>query len=579
MATQPVKWFSNGRGMNILPAFYDKLPGRSKFSANDPIVYPGTNSPVGFWRYYDPDAIDVQIKTLREAGVNNIRVWTNFYVYNRYANLPEERNPFYTNLKHLVKTLEKYRMYCLWVFFDGLFLFPGPTEGLEFDDVDNWYYSPTSALMLDPLFIQNSGSPYISSVCKFVSGSQATMAYEIINETAYTGMASANWINSVSSIKMFDKTPNRRIGLGFPLQLPFYNVTGVQANSLAEISNNQLQVHIDSSANLVTIHPYASLDLVRSFYVETALSAAHFLSTYVTGMGIFFSEGAFDNAANSYRDFFDWCETSGLGFSVFQGFSGKEGDVVYPGIGLFHSDGDIRLSSTVNFLTGMAIRAGYSTDRIRLPNYKNDYVDNNGDLKSDFYFAPPNHPLSHSLSVFAKSNPRYVLGGLDKDIDQEIPIDILRNWSTCTIDLSAVRNLYASENDAFTHLLQEQSFQYGAISLLTELKVLTSHHWGLSASPASSYFDRYNLTSIVDYSSINVCSVSADALRVVKCAEEFSGGFFIPGGCLWGPGCPNGEFGGGVGDCWDWTAYTAVYKQLRDFTCQKMAQVGIFTCL
>ena len=78
---KPVKWFSNGRGFNFLPDFMERIPGGSRPLTKDPIPYSSTNNTVVFWRYYDPISIEQQINSLRNMGINNLRIWFNYYAW------------------------------------------------------------------------------------------------------------------------------------------------------------------------------------------------------------------------------------------------------------------------------------------------------------------------------------------------------------------------------------------------------------------------------------------------------------------------------------------------------------------
>lgn len=573
--TKPVKWFTNGRGLNFVPDFWEKLPGGDRVSPSENLTYSSTNSTVAFWRFYDPVEIEKQIRTIRKLGVNNLRIWLNYYVYENFKTYPESSNPFYENLRHLVATLEENCMYCIWVMFDALLTFRAPTLGAEYDDIDYWHYYPASSLGMNDSFISTSGMPYLSAMCKIVSGSQATIGYELMNETASQGFfTSGNSVAGITYLKQFDPTPNRKFSIGWALQPPWHDVTGMIG--YGQTGKEQFEIMREAGTNLITIHPYTNLNRTRSQFVDWALSAAYDLQ----GHSIYFTEGAYDNGSNSFRDFFSWCESSGLGFSVYQAMASNTSGQTYPGVGLLHSDSEMRLSSTCHYLTGMAVRAGYDLRRLQLPTYKTNYSDSTGDGRDDFYYPPPNHPLSQTLGVYAKANPTlYTLGGLDKDIDQSVPISILTNWSTCAVPLSAIRALHVTgsggEAAALPHLLAEHAKQFGAFSLVAELAQFTAKYWGVSSSPVSSYFNQFNMTRS-DVDTLNIF-INDLVKYIPTCAGSYAG-IFLPGGCIWGPGCPLGVSIPALGDCWDWTLYTAWSDAMRTYTCAVAAQMGIFSC-
>jgi len=571
MATKPVKFFTNSRGFNFFPDFPERLPGGSRVLVNDPIQYKGMDGTIAFWRYFDPISVDEQLRILRQSGVNNVRIFIDFYVWNHFKNDPPETNYFITTLRQLVRALENNTMYCVWVLYDGLSLLGIPTIGDEYNDVLHWHYYPDSSLGLNNAFGDTSGRNYISSVCRYVSGSQATIAYEVGNEMKFDLFSSANFVKSVSALSAFDRTPNRRIAIGMTQYLPWHNVVG--AEGLTAEFSKLTDVYIESGANLITTHPYTDFDKARSLLVDLSLSGA-----YDINVPIFFTEGAKAIGSNSHADWYRWNLASGLGWNIFQAFAPNTDATVYVGgtVGIFHSDGTIRMEEAYHSLTSLAINYGYKPSWLKVLKIKTNFIDSDGDGEAEGYDPPTNHPLT----ITPKYSPRYQLGNFAGEIDEDVVSGFVVNYATCAIPLSAIRNNYASEfvvTGSFTiqpELLAEQDLQVGLLNPLGEVSYFTARFWGLSSTAVSAYFNQWGFTHVQALD----LTVSTTRLLLGTFPSCFTPA--LSSYCWFGPRCSTGVvLPPGTGDCFDYSGYTTFYKAIRDKFCTYANQVGFFPCV
>lgn len=564
-----LKFFTNGRGWNYLPDFPSRMPGGDKV-LQDERQYTATNSVVGFWRYYDEEVIEDTIQKLRRSGVNNIRVWFHYYLWEHYKNLDDEVNPYVQRIKHLVRTLEDNYMYCCWVYFDSLVgIGFQPTVGEEHLDNATWQYFPFSGLGRQSNFMDNSGIPYIEKMSSLVSASQASFLYEFANELKISQFTSSNVLKGVSAIyRCTSGNPNSKRAVGIVLQSPFRDIPGI--SGVGVDLQEQFKIHEQATGiDILTVHPYANFDSARSIQVDFALSAGYDLN-----LPIFFTEGAYALAFNSFKDWMRWCAASSLGWSIYQGMTpGVSGTVYRDQVGLMHSDGSIRLPTVYNYLTGLAISAGYDPEWIQQLRTKTDYSPL-GTTNQSLYWSPPKgHPNSPlNSSWLPSSSPyyeRYRLGGEEQELDEDIPIGFVEDWLTSAIDLSAVRNTYLTEAGSLLHIGEEYRVQTGVINgFLLDVIYYCASGWGVPTAPVSSYFSRWGLTN-QDYANV-IASSTEQALRAYPgCLVNGPslGAAICDGTCFYGPNCVGGVFQNNGQNIFDFTAYTRWHNRLRNYIC------------
>lgn len=573
-----LKYFTNSRGWNYFPDYPERFPGGSRVLSGER-PYTSTNNAVAFWRYYDEQTIEETIQKMRQVGVNNIRVWFHYYTYEFYKNLDDDENPYVQRIKHLVRTLEDNCMYCCWVFFDGLIGTQfQPTPGEEHLQIDVWQYFPATTLATNSNFMENSGIPYIEKMCSLTSGSQASLIYEFGNELKIQQFTSANIVKGLSAICKFTSgNPNIKRALGVVLQSPWHDIPGISGVGI-DLAEQYLVYQQATGLNLLTVHPYTNFDSARSIQVDLALSAGYDLN-----MPIFFTEGAYALAFNSFSDWMRWCAASSLGWSLFQGMTPGVSGVTYRDqVGVWHSDMEVRIPTVHNYLTALAVSSGYDPEWIRTLRTKTDYgpLDANG---NSTYWSPlkgsPKSPLS--LYWLPSSSPyysRYRIGGDEQELDENIPIGIINNWSASTMDLSAVRNLYLSEAGADIHLLEERRLQLGALNVMLDFVYYSASGWGVPTASVSSYFNQWNLTNS-DISRIILSSTELTNRTYPGCLLTGDPLNFCDGSCFYGPNCAGGVFQNNGLDIIDHSAYTSFHKTLRNFVCELGEKVGIMSCI
>lgn len=581
-----LKFFTNGRGWNYVPDYPSRFPGGNKVLPGER-QYKATNSIVGFWRYYDEDVIEDTIQKLRRSGVNNIRVWFSYYLWEHYKNVPDESNPYVQRIKHFVRTLEDNCMYCCWVYFDSL-ITPSftPTVGSEHLDNDNWQYFPVSSLGRQSNFMENSGIPYIEKMSSLVSGSQASLIYEFSNELKVSHFTSANVLKGVSAMyRCTSGNPISRRAIGVVLQSPFRGIPGISAVGLD--LEEQYRIHEQAlGLNLLTVHPYSNFDLGRGIQTDLALSAGYDLD-----MPIYFTEGAYALAFNSFKDWMRWCAASSLGWSIYQAMTPGVSGVVYRDqVGIMHSDGTIRLPSVYNYLTGLAISAGYEQEWIQQLRTKTDYSPFNAQGISQ-YWSPPKgsirSPVRTQINWLPSSSPyyeRYRFGGDEQELDEDLPINFLENWATSAIDLSAVRNIYLTEAGSLTHMGEEYRTQIGVLfGFLGDMIYYCASGWGVPTASVSAYFNTWGLTN-QDYANV-LASATEQALRAYPgCLNNGTPDapyFLCDSTCFHGPNCVGGIYQNNGQDFFDFSAYTRWHNRLRNFICDLAgpSNLGLVNCV
>ncbi len=571
---KPVKWFSNGRGFNFIPDFMERLPGGKRPITSDPISYSATNNTVVFWRYYDPISIEEQVAALRNMGVNNLRIWFNYYAWKYHDDIGSTY--FLDSLRHLTTTLDKYGMYCIWVFFDGLaaddkFI---PTPGAEYDDRANWKHFPAATLGTNASFYANSALPYISSLITEVSGHQSTMGYEVMNEAHFGNITSGTMISCLSAIRTLDSTPSslRRVSPGYALMVPWHD-TGSGGQALLA---TQQWAAASAYSNLISVHPYAPYSVVRSLMVDLALSAAYDLDA-----SVYITEGAQSLGFNPFVEFFEWCQASGLGWNVFQAMSPNASGTTYAGyVGIMHPDTEIRMSATYNYIKDNVISSlGYKSSWLDNQRVKS-YVDLNGDNKADTFVAPRDHPLYKYNDHFSD---RYNLSAYtiyDGEFDSSFIDLLLSNWETSTISLTGIRASYPQEAGALPNLGAEYSFQTNVLGQLNNFVALSPGFWGVSGTSTSARFDQYGFLTVSQQERIAASSAEIILRQYPGCYQVLRVPPYVTGTCYWGPGFSLGACIGvtGVGDCFDWGAYENFHNNLRDYYCELKTQLGLGSC-
>jgi len=574
-----VKWFSNGRGFNFLPDFMERLPTGSRPLTNDPIDYNSTNNSVVFWRYYDPISIENQIKSLHNIGINNLRVWVNYYAWKYSADLGSSF--FLDNLRHLNQTLDDHGMYCIWIMFDSLLLNSNPladgnapTEGAEYDDRGGWKYYPRRNLASSVTFFETSGRPYLSSVISVLSGYQNNVGYELSNELSFNHLPSSNVIKGLSSIREFDTRigNGRHLSPGFVAYFPWHDVGNT---SQTEIATQQWHCTTGYST-FITPHPYMPFPAIRRVFVDLYLSAG-----YDMNMPIYFTEGAFVTNHDTHIDFVNWCNTSGLGWNLYQGFSPNISGILYVGdVGLMHPDGEIRLENFYNTIKTQATGAGYKESWLSNLRVKS-YYDNDGDNKSDVFIPPRGHPLFNFRVFDTQYSATQDYDRHFPNTDGEIPIsfvlDYVVNYTTSATDLSAIRAEFPTENGASPKLLGEYYNQAHSLQEFQWLGPATPYAFGISALSFSSFIEDmygYSMTyqEALDF---GASATEWNSVALPRCVNTQN----LPAStCLFGPGWTGAGCNSSLGDCFDWDAYTQWHKDIRNYFCGLFDNFELGSC-
>lgn len=453
-------YFMNCRGVNFVPTYVDKFTELG-------MDFSGVNCPFTMWYHYSPSAIDSDLRILKGIGINQLRVWCNFWYYKHY------KNDFLSRLRDFAYKADKHRLYVMWVFFDSI----GNdfTSGTKEQDTRThlasnfWVKNPGNAYDTSSWFLTNNqGEDYVSSIISVVSGHTCTHAYEAMNEPADI-TDSAGFIEyTLSAIKKYDQSTGlrRQTSVGAGVTVPWPDLP-----ALVDVHN---KFKSDPNCDYLTTHLYTPMSGVWEDFVALTASAG-----VDNNKKIFFSEAGHPGQTQHYHEVLGYLSSIGAGFSIFQAFAGTPlaRDMhplkVYQGI--MYEDGKTRDVSAVNFIRNLAIQHGVSVEP--MPEEPDTYdVDNDGITSTLVDYLPySGHPLLSATS------PILQYGDRTYDLDyggSGIRQDVLTYHATFVSSLSAINSVFGPTSAIQNGLLRTRILEDVAASIL----LLIDGRYGVSGT-------------------------------------------------------------------------------------------------
>ena len=130
---------------------------------------------IGFWRDYDPTVIEREIGYAGKLGLNCLRVFLSYTVFER------EPGPFLDRVNHLVRTAERNGIGIMLALFDGCF----STERPRYDwDKNEWIPSP-GCMNLGEEF-RPKGDAYCLALTERFGSDRNVLFWDVMNEPECT---------------------------------------------------------------------------------------------------------------------------------------------------------------------------------------------------------------------------------------------------------------------------------------------------------------------------------------------------------------------------------------------------------
>ncbi|MBN2491141.1 MAG: hypothetical protein JXQ29_09850 [Planctomycetes bacterium] len=128
-------------------------------------------NPIGMWRFYDDEQYDRELADLKDLGLNSLRVWLAWPVYD------VEGTGFIAKFTRFLTLCEKHGLRVMPVLWDGF----GSEPSRGYDDLTEWVMSPGFALATAPSFKARARA-YTTAVVEAGMKSPALLMWDIMNE-------------------------------------------------------------------------------------------------------------------------------------------------------------------------------------------------------------------------------------------------------------------------------------------------------------------------------------------------------------------------------------------------------------
>ena len=373
-----VRYFTNARGVNYLPPLRSeweksghlpRLPlnafagvfGATSYDASS--YFGGTNKTSQWW-YYNSEDNDYYLGLLRSVGMNCIRVFLDYYVW--------EADPetHLANIDDFLSLCDKHKIRCQFVPWDGIHLGTHPSESGFFDIIGTQVREPSSINHPDSVphglvtswhrvphafeyssipqaqdFFTNRATPYLDALFTTVSSHQSMWSFDVQNEfddeTAWVfTSATAEYITQqLSSVGITTTVGN---GAGYdPGLADLYNDTSGASGSLS-----LFYTEFSSVLDFASLHSYANTRFSLVKYVKEGIQGAA-----DTGMPSMYNESTnySQNAIPSAE--LDYLYSSmDFGGMMFDGFieNSLSREPFLDSQGLFFADGTVKRTRDVS---------------------------------------------------------------------------------------------------------------------------------------------------------------------------------------------------------------------------------------
>jgi hypothetical protein len=318
----------------------------------------------GEWEYYESKDVDDQLGYLRGVGINCVRVFLDVYAYQ------DDPDVFLWKIKDYAKLCEKHKIRIMWVLFDDITT-PGADDagaGTEYvEGFSKWFRGPTSEDQ-HVGWQTDEGDAYLSAVVGAVSGSQATLLWDMFNEPSFSSTDPSSvdklWIVSAhGTIVNLDPQLGGKhhitqgwAAIGdYDMKVP----SGTGMDGRPNIYNDVASA-LSGMTDVWGYHPYTNSFQHRYKAVRETSSMAS-----ATGIPILMSEAVAPAAFSQWADNVSGFEELNVGWLMFQGIIGRVlGAQPFNSTqGLFHPDGQVRRLSEAEAVRDAAERAAHMKRR------------------------------------------------------------------------------------------------------------------------------------------------------------------------------------------------------------------------
>jgi hypothetical protein len=319
--------YTNIRGFNYIPAF-------PTLDANPPdlppgLTYTGVTSPVCIWRFWVGKDVDQQLGWLKGLGINAIRVWLSYYVWEhdeRVRRATGGSNLFLDRFGELLALAEKHRIYVMPILWDERFAEPSATP---YDDISEWARFPASQNVTvewasDPSNPFN-GDAYVRDVVAVGRESPALFMWDLMNEPA---THEEPWLRHYCDfVRAHDPNPQHPITIGYAALTPFRNARTPALDQ--------------PTLDVLSYHPYGMFR--QNVQAWTALARLMRRPPFTDReKPILVTEIGFPGNASRYDDSIAFCREMGVGAMLFQAMLGKDRFIFGDSQGIVYDDGQVR---------------------------------------------------------------------------------------------------------------------------------------------------------------------------------------------------------------------------------------------
>jgi len=418
--TPPIQWehihadFRNLRGVNYIPVYSHLVEiGASGGvvlaidpSSNPPAPYQpdfkGDTTGIALWRFYDMDMagtagdVSTQIDLLKGMGINILRVWLSFPVWEHHDlnPVPGQENLFIQKWKHFLTICEGKQMRVQPILWDGQGVDPeyGTAHLGPGNVAPNWRANPGFAriysltLTADPQVIFEMGrkvpvaggdyvhpeSRYIRDVVVASWNRPAVFMWDIMNEPRWTKQDQTVDQDVLQFIKQslelvanidINQRP-RTVGAAGWLA----NEVGTEAVSPFDIDQDDIAQH--ARLDVLSVHPYGHTRIV----LETMIHEAILAQGAQTPRPMIASEVGGSGNCSPYREAIDYMVNvpradmppllgtstlrKGMGFMAYQGMVGFGAHIHALATGIIYPEGTVRDVADAEAFKTLALAQG-----------------------------------------------------------------------------------------------------------------------------------------------------------------------------------------------------------------------------
>jgi hypothetical protein len=279
-------------------------------------------NPVAQWRFYDAARVELELGYLASIGVNAVRVWLSFAVWE------EEGQGFLAKVADLLEHAASRGIAVMLVVWDTV---GKPPSASPYDDLTGWVSSPGTSKVADPAFLPVADQ-FVIAVVGTAATSPAEVIWDAMNEP---DTVPVSWVlHQVALLK--GHAPDGPVTIGY-----------------FSVASAELTAPV---VDVISFHPYG----IYRRNVSVPAQKARAIAAALGGKPILATEVGFPGGGGQrYEDVLDYLADAELGFFLFQAMIGDvPGFPWKTGTGLFFVDGSVRDLEAVRALQSLAKAQG-----------------------------------------------------------------------------------------------------------------------------------------------------------------------------------------------------------------------------